>query len=144
MSHIERERRLFHKGIKVLSLFFIDEVAHYRQYDQAGNPSNGIFADMFEEEYRDITENLQLELGDEAYREYLSAIEPERTHAGYFSVDKKGKMTDSRLFDRKERTSDDADAYDLIMKNKELLLERNPRVSPVRFIFSHSALREGT
>lgn len=143
LSHIERERRLFHKGIKVLSLFFIDEVAHYRQYDQAGNPSNGIFADMFEEEYRDITENLQLELGDEAYREYLSAIEPERTHAGYFSVDKKGKMTDSRLFDRKERTSDDADAYDLIMKNKELLLERNPRVSPVRFIFSHSALREG-
>lgn len=143
LSHIERERQMFHKGIKVLSLFFIDEVAHYRQYNEAGNPSNGMFADMFEEEYRDITENLQLELGDKDYLEYLSAIRPEDTHAGYFSVDKKGKLTDSRLGDRKERTSDDTDAYDLIMKNKELLLERNPKVSPVRFIFSHSALREG-
>lgn len=143
LSHIEREHQLFHKGIKVLSLFFIDEVAHYRQYDEAGQPHNGIFAEMFEEEYRDITENLQWELGDEGYQEYLSAIRPESTHAGYFSVDKKGKMTDSRLGDRKERTSDDTDAYDLIMKNKELLLERNPKVSPVRFIFSHSALREG-
>ena len=143
LSHMERERQMFHKGIKVLSLFFIDEVAHYRQYDEAGNHSNGMFADMFEEEYRDITENLQLELGDENYREYLSAIRPEDTHAGYFSVDKRGKLTDSRLGDRKERTSDDTDAYDLIMKNKELLLERNPKLSPVRFIFSHSALREG-
>lgn len=143
LSHIERERQLFHKGIKVLSLFFIDEVAKYKQYDAAGQAYNGIYADMFEEEYADIVGNLQLSIGDEAYIAYLNAIEAKDTHAGYFSVDKKGKMTDSKLSDKKEKTSDDIDAYDLIMKNKELLLDRNPKRSPVRFIFSHSALREG-
>ena len=143
LSHIQKERQLFHKGIKVLSLFFIDEVDHYKQYDAAGQPQNGIFADIFEEEYRDIVENLQLELGDGDYISYLNSIPVERTHAGYFSIDKKGRMTNSRLTNKKEKTSDDIDAYDLIMKNKELLLDRDPKRSPVRFIFSHSALREG-
>lgn len=143
LSHIERERQLFHKGIKVLSLFFIDEVAKYKQYDAAGNPYNGIYADMFEEEYNDIVGNLQRELDDEDYIRYLDSISAHETHAGYFSIDKKGKMTDSKLSDKKEKTSDDIDAYDLIMKNKELLLDRDPKRSPVRFIFSHSALREG-
>ena len=143
LSHIERERQFFHKGIKVLSLFFIDEVAKYKQYDAAGNPYNGIYADMFEEEYNDIVGNLQRELDDEDYIRYLDSISAHETHAGYFSIDKKGKMTDSKLGDKKEKTSDDIDAYDLIMKNKELLLDRDPKRSPVRFIFSHSALREG-
>ena len=143
LSHIERERQLFHKGIKVLSLFFIDEVAKYKQYDEAGNPCNGIYADMFEEEYADIIGNMQREIGDEDYIKYLDAIPVHETHAGYFSIDKKGKLTDSKLSDKKAGTSDDIDAYDLIMKNKELLLDRDPKRSPVRFIFSHSALREG-
>ena len=143
LSHIERERQLFHKGIKVLSLFFIDEVAKYKQYDEAGHPFNGIYADMFEEEYKDIIDGMQMAFGDEAYMRYLGAISANDTHAGYFSVDKKGKITDSKLSDKKEGTSDDTDAYDLIMKNKELLLDRDPKKSPVRFIFSHSALREG-
>ena len=143
LSHLERERQLFHKGIKVLSLFFIDEVAKYKQYDKEGHPFNGIYADMFEEEYNDILSSMQREIGDEDYIRYLDAISAHDTHAGYFSVDKKGKMTDSKLSDKKEGTSDDIDAYDLIMKNKELLLDRDPKKSPVRFIFSHSALREG-
>ena len=143
LSHLERERQLFHKGIKVLSLFFIDEVAKYKQYNEAGHPFNGIYADMFEEEYNDILSSMQREIGDEDYIQYLDAISAHDTHAGYFSVDKKGKMTDSKLSDKKEGTSDDIDAYDLIMKNKELLLDRDPKKSPVRFIFSHSALREG-
>ncbi len=142
LSHIQRERELFHKGIKVLSLFFIDEVAKYKQYDAAGEPLNGIYADMFEEEYKDIIGNLQIGIGDDDYIRYLNEISAEKTHAGYFSIDKKGKMIDSKV-ERKETMTDDVDAYNLIMKNKELLLERNPKKSPVRFIFSHSALREG-
>ncbi len=143
LSHIQRERELFYKGIKVLSLFFIDEVAKYKQYDAAGEPMNGIYADMFEEEYNDIVGNLQIGIGEDDYLKYLQSISAEKTHAGYFSIDKKGKMIDSKLKDKKEKTTDDVDAYDLIMKNKELLLDRNPKKSPVRFIFSHSALREG-
>lgn len=143
LSHLERERQLFHKGIKVLSLFFIDRVEKYKQYDEAGHPFNGIYADMFEEEYNDIIGSMQLRAGDDDYIRYLEVISAHDTHAGYFSVDKKGKMTDSKLSDKKEGTSDDIDAYDLIMKNKELLLDRDPKKSPVRFIFSHSALREG-
>lgn len=142
LSHIQRERQLFYKGIKVLSLFFIDEVAKYKVYDAAGQPGNGIYAQMFEEEYEDVINNLQLAIGEDEYISYLKAIKPAATHAGYFSVDKKGKMINSKVT-RKETTSDDIDAYDLIMKNKELLLDRNPKRSPVRFIFSHSALREG-
>ena len=146
LSHIQRERELFYKGIKVLSLFFIDEVAKYKQYDEAGQPKNGVYADIFEEEYNDIISNMQLSLGagegEEEYLKYLESITADKTHAGYFSIDKKGKMIDSKV-KRKETTTDDVDAYDLIMKNKELLLDRDPKKSPVRFIFSHSALREG-
>lgn len=142
LSHIERERQLFYKGIKVLSLFFIDEVDHYRKYDESGNPVNGIFADMFEQEYEDVLQNLQLKIGEDDYLKYLQSISVEKTHAGYFSIDKKGRMINSKV-KRSETSSDDVDAYDLIMKNKELLLDRNPQKSPVRFIFSHSALREG-
>lgn len=141
-SHLKREEELFHKGIKVLSLFFIDEVAKYKQYDGAGNPENGIYADIFEQEYQDILEHRQRTIRDAEYRKYLDAISAKDTHAGYFSIDKKGKMIDPKL-SGKETTTDDVDAYDLIMKNKELLLDRNPKKSPVRFIFSHSALREG-
>lgn len=141
LSHIERERQLFYKGIKVLSLFFIDEVDHYRKYDESGNPVNGIFADMFEQEYEDVLQNLQLKIGEDDYLKYLQSISAEKTHAGYFSIDKKGRMINSKI-KRSETSSDDVDAYDLIMKNKELLLDRNPQKSPVRFIFSHSALRE--
>lgn len=143
LSHIQRERELFYKGIKVLSLFFIDEVAKYKQYDAAGQSMNGIYADMFEEEYNNIISNLKIKTGEDDYLKYLQSIPAEKTHAGYFSIDKKGKMIDSKLKDKKEKTTDDVDAYDLIMKNKELLLDRNPKKSPVRFIFSHSALREG-
>lgn len=142
LSHIQRERELFYKGIKVLSLFFIDEVANYREYDAAGQPANGKYARMFEEEYEDIVGNLQLSIGEDEYIKYLKCIKASKTHAGYFSIDKKGKMINSKV-GRKETTSDDVDAYDLIMKNKELLLDRDPKKSPVRFIFSHSALREG-
>ena len=144
VSHLERERQLFRKGIKVLSLFFIDEVAKYKQYDEGGQPINGEYADIFEEEYNEAVRSLQLEFGNnDEYMRYLDSITAASTHAGYFSVDKKGKMTDSKLSDKKEKTSDDVSAYDLIMKNKELLLDRDPKRSPVRFIFSHSALREG-
>ena len=142
LTHLQRERELFYKGIKVLSLFFIDEVAKYKQYDEAGQPMNGVYADIFEEEYNDIISNMQLAVGEDEYMKYLEAISADKTHAGYFSIDKKGKMIDSKV-GRKETTTDDVDAYDLIMKNKELLLDRNPKKSPVRFIFSHSALREG-
>ena len=142
LSHIERERQLFAKGVKVLSLFFIDEVAKYKQYDASGNAQGGTYAEIFEEEYKAIVGSMQLALTDTTeYLAYLDGIEVERTHAGYFSIDKKsGRMVDSKLGDRKERTSDDADAYDLIMKDKERLLDRR---EPVRFIFSHSALRAG-
>ena len=142
LSHIQRERQLFYKGIKVLSLFFIDEVANYREYDAAGQPVNGKYAKMFEEEYEDVISNMQLSVGEDDYIKYLNSIKASKTHAGYFSVDGKGKMINSKV-GRKETTSDDVSAYELIMKNKELLLDRDPKRSPVRFIFSHSALREG-
>ena len=143
LSHIERERQLFYKDIKVLSLFFIDEVANYRHYNAAGQAENGKYARMFEEEYADIINTIQPDLSGEAdYLRYLKAIPQEKTHAGYFSVDGKGHMINSKV-GRKETTSDDVSAYELIMKNKELLLDRDPKRSPVRFIFSHSALREG-
>ncbi len=144
LSHIQRERELFYKGIKVLSLFFIDEVKKYKDYD---NPptNNGIYAEMFEEEYNDIISNLQIKIGEDDYMKYLNSIPVDKTHAGYFSIDKKKgveKFVNGKI-NKKEQTSDDVNAYDLIMKNKELLLDRDPKRSPVRFIFSHSALREG-
>ena len=144
LSHIQKEKELFHKGIKVLSLFFIDEVAKYKQYDDAGSPSNGIYADMFEKEYEAIIEEEIKKLENDSnyadYLAYLEAISASSTHAGYFSVDKKGKIVNTKEGSKDEK---DVDAYDLIMKNKELLLNNDPEESPVRFIFSHSALREG-
>lgn len=140
-SHLERERQLFKKGIKVLSLFFIDEVAKYKQYDKDGKELNGEYADIFEEEYNAAVSNWQMRFGEDDYTKYLSGISAKQTHAGYFSIDKKSKkLVNSKLGDRREKTSDDVDAYDLIMKNKERLLDFR---EPVRFIFSHSALREG-
>jgi len=140
-SHIEKERQLFYHGIKVLSLFFIDEVAKYKQYDEAGKAFNGEYAQVFEEEYENLLAEWQLGLGEDDYLTYLNNIKTVTTHAGYFSIDKKSKhFTNSTIGDRRENTSDDKDAYDLIMKNKERLLDRK---EPVRFIFSHSALREG-
>lgn len=139
-SHFEKERVLFHKGIKVLSLFFIDEVAKYRQYDKDGNEQNGDYADIFEEEYMELL-NEQLSLfADDPYIQYLNAIKVKGTHKGYFSIDKKSsRFVDSKVSSR-ETDSDDADAYDLIMRHKEQLLSFE---EPTRFIFSHSALKEG-
>lgn len=143
-SHIERERALFKKGIKVLSLFFIDEVAKYKQYDGSGNAYNGEYAEIFEEEYKDYINQLQMKFGEDEYIKYLDAIDTNKTHAGYFSIDKKGKMVNSEeKAIRGSKVCNDVDAFDLIMKNKELLLNSDPKVSPVRFLFSHSALKEG-
>lgn len=140
LSHIDRERQLFLKGIKVLSLFFIDEVAKYKEYDAAGTAYNGLYAEMFIEEYDEIIGNLQLQFGEETYVEYLKSIETNTTHAGYFSIDKKkNQLVDSKI-ERGTKESNDVDAYDLIMKDKERLLDFR---EPVRFIFSHSALKEG-
>lgn len=138
-SHLERERQLFYKGIKVLSLFFIDEVAKYKEY-VGSVAKNGIYAQMFEEEYKDIVDHYVGELGDSEYVRYLKGIEAHQTHAGYFSIDKKSNHFIDGKIDKKEQSSTDIDAYDLIMKNKERLLDRK---EPVRFIFSHSALKEG-
>ena len=137
-SHLERERQLFYKGIKVLSLFFIDEVAKYKDYQQADE--KGIYAHMFEEEYQRILDHYVGELGDDEYVKFLKTIEPNKTHAGYFSIDKKSGRSINSELKRGSTSSDDIDAYDLIMKNKERLLDRK---EPVRFIFSHSALKEG-
>jgi len=140
-AHLETERKLFARGIKVLSLFFIDEVANYRVYGKGGEVSNGKYAQMFEEQYKLAVEELKSELNlSPEYLAYLDKIDVKKTHNGYFSRDKKGNFTDSKLTDKKEKTSDDVDAYDLIMKDKERLLSFE---EPVRFIFSHSALREG-
>jgi type III restriction enzyme len=138
-AHFAKERELFDRGIKVLSLFFIDEVAKYRSYSKDNVEQPGEYAVMFEEEYTaELNEILTLE--DSAYNSYLRGIATPRTHEGYFSIDKKSK----RLVDpeKQARTgeSDDVDAYDLILKNKKRLLSLD---EPVRFLFSHSALREG-
>lgn len=145
-AHLNKEKKLFERGIKVLSLFFIDEVAKYRQYDENGNQANGEYAQIFEEEYRNAVEQIKADLFLNAdYKTYLESIKPEETHAGYFSIDKKGRMVASKIANKKEGTSDDVDAYDLIMKDKEALLSLSTKEakSKVRFIFSHSALREG-
>ncbi|MGO3614029.1 MAG: type III restriction-modification system endonuclease [Leuconostoc mesenteroides] len=139
-SHLSKEDSLFKRGIKTLSLFFIDEVVKYKDYDAVDD--KGAYALMFEEEYENIVRNrLTDTLLDPAYRAYLEREinTPEKVHAGYFSVDKKGKSIDSKV-KRGSEASDDISAYDLIMKNKERLLSFD---EPVRFIFSHSALKEG-
>lgn len=140
-SHLERERQLYLKGIKVLSLFFIDEVAKYRQYTEDGAEIVGEYARVFEEEYENVRSEWQRDFGDDLYKKYLDSIETSQTHAGYFSIDKRSnRLRDSAINNRREQTTDDVDAYDLIMKDKERLLSMG---EPVRFIFSHSALREG-
>lgn len=142
MSHLETERRLYQKGIKVLSLFFIDEVAKYKSYNENGEEQKGIYAKIFEEEFEKAIKiylEQRLPFGEEInFREYLNQFTPSEIHAGYFSIDKKGRAINSK--EGKEGGSDDVSAYDLIMKNKERLLSFD---EPVRFIFSHSALREG-
>jgi type III restriction enzyme len=137
-AHFEKEQTLFSQGIKVLSLFFIDEVAKYRKYE-GGAEQAGEYAVMFEEEYREqLNEVLTLE--DSAYNRYLRGIATGATHTGYFSIDKKSRRMVASDADSKTGESSDVDAYDLILKNKEQLLKFE---EPVRFIFSHSALREG-
>ena len=137
-SHFEKERSLFQQGIKTLSLFFIDEVANYKSYDEEGNEVPGPLWKMFEEEYnRFLSENLTLFEDD--YQQYLRRFSAEEVHNGYFSIDKKGHSIDSEV-KRGKDTSDDISAYDLILRNKERLLSFD---EPTRFIFSHSALREG-
>lgn len=141
-SHFEKERQLFRQGIKVLSLFFIDEVAKYRDYSQ--EDSKGEYARIFEEEYQRILADTLTEFHfDPNYLEYLKGISAEKTHNGYFSIDKKSKqLVNPNIKGRGEEAglSDDVDAYDLILKDKERLLSFE---EPTRFIFSHSALREG-
>lgn len=139
-AHLEKERELFSQGIKVLSLFFIDEVAKYRDYEQPDE--NGEYARIFEEEYEELkTEYLNtLALDNKTYRKHLAEIETHKTHEGYFSIDKKTKRLKDPKVGARSLDSDDVDAYDLILKDKERLLSFE---EPVRFIFSHSALREG-
>lgn len=141
MSHLETESKLYKKGIKVLSLFFIDEVAKYKYYDEDGE-QKGTYAKIFEEEFEKavdiyLNQQLQFEEGKD-FREYLEKFTVSEIHAGYFSIDKKGHAINSK--EGREGGSDDVSAYDLIMKNKERLLDFK---EPVRFIFSHSSLREG-
>ena len=138
-KHFEREKQLYRQGIKVLSLFFIDAVDKYRVYEAGGEVSKGRWAEIFEEEYVSVLNEVQDLFWDDKYKQYLSGISPEETHAGYFSQDKKGKLIDSKIA-RGETTANDSDAYQLIMRDKERLLSF---AEPVRFIFSHSALKEG-
>lgn len=142
-AHLRKEQLNYHKGIKTLSLFFLDEVENYRIYDGQGNQRLGTYGQIFEEEYQNICNEFLKNIDDPDYVSYLtgntSRITPKSTHAGYFSIDKKGHAVDSER-KGKEQISDDISAYDLILKNKERLLSFE---EPVRFIFSHSALREG-
>lgn len=137
LSHIQKERKLFKMGIKCLSLFFIDHVDNYRIYLEGGETAKGIYAEMFEQEYNDIVNSLQLEFSDDPeYVRYLRRFKAEEVHNGYFSRDKKGnyvQLSESKM-------ENDASAYDLIMRDKEKLLSFD---EPTRFIFSHSALKEG-
>ena len=140
ISHFEKEEKLFNMGIKCLSLFFIDEVAKYRQYDENGEELFGEYGVIFEQEYQDVL-NEYITLLDTPYQKYLkdSCSDVHAVHRGYFSIDKQGHSIDSKR-KRGSEFSDDISAYDLIMKNKERLLSFE---EPTRFIFSHSALREG-
>lgn len=144
-AHFDKEQALYQQGVKVLTLFFIDEVAKYRDYGAADE--KGEYARIFEEEYQ-LYLNEVLELDETPYIKYLKGISAEKTHSGYFSIDKKSKrLADPKVtarskseHDKNAGLSDDVDAYDLILKDKERLLSFS---EPVRFIFSHSALREG-
>ncbi|WP_027858946.1 type III restriction-modification system endonuclease [Marinobacterium jannaschii] len=139
-SHLDREKQLFAQGIKVLSLFFIDEVAKYRDYEQGDE--KGEYARIFEEEYLLLKDEYlsELAIDNQAYRKHLEQIAAEKTHNGYFSIDKKTNRLKDPKVGARSVDSDDVDAYDLILKDKERLLSFE---EPTRFIFSHSALREG-
>lgn len=139
MSHFEKERQLFKRGIKCLSLFFIDEVAKYKSYDEEGNEVKGVFQKIFEEEYARLVSE-EFHIWDEGYNDYLRRFTPQEVHRGYFSIDKKTNRVIDGKVEKKTGLSDDISAYDLILKNKERLLSFD---EPTRFIFSHSALREG-
>ena len=139
-AHFDKEQTLFQQGIKVLTLFFIDEVAKYRDY--AADDEKGDYARIFEEEYNQYL-NEVLDLDETPYIKYLKGIDVARTHSGYFSIDRRTKrLADPEVEKRGENAglSSDVDAYDLILRDKERLLSF---AEPVRFIFSHSALREG-
>jgi len=126
-EHFLKERKFKDKGIKVLSLFFIDRVANYRSYGTDGKPVKGKFALWFEEIYKEMS-------GKSSYKS-LPSYQVEEVHNGYFSQDKRGNWSDT-----KGNSLADDDTFKLIMKDKERLLDIN---EPLRFIFSHSALREG-
>ena len=142
-AHFEKEQVLYHQGIKVLSLFFIDEVAKYRLYTDGGE-EGGEYAKIFEEEYKDALNELKQDMFmHDGYKKHLDSIPVELTHNGYFSIDKKSnRLVDPKMnaTERKRGEANDVDAYDLILKDKERLLSFD---EPTRFIFSHSALREG-
>lgn len=159
LSHLQKEKQLFGQGIKVLSLFFIDTVEKYRVYDELGEQQLGEYAQIFEEEYNKV-KNEFLDLFEQEYNDFLKDTDPSKVHKGYmptnfgeylkrdsadqvhngyFSIDKKGKTVDPTVKRGKEE-SEDVSAYDLIMKDKERLLSFE---EPTRFIFSHSALKEG-
>lgn len=159
LSHLQKEKQLFGQGVKVLSLFFIDTVEKYRVYDELGEQKLGEYAQIFEEEYNKV-KNEFLDLFAQEYNDYLVDTDPSKTHKGYlptnyseylerdeagqvhngyFSIDKKGQTVDPKVKRGKDE-SEDVSAYDLIMKDKERLLSFE---EPTRFIFSHSALKEG-
>ena len=145
-SHFEKEEELFRQDIKTLSLFFIDQVPLYRQYDADGKEQLGEYGKIFEQEYNQIlNERLSLfnakgqNVENDKYVQYLRKFETPKIHRGYFSIDKEGHSVDSETKSGTD-VSDDISAYDLILKNKERLLNFD---EPTRFIFSHSALREG-
>ena len=139
-AHLDKEKQLFAQGIKVLWLFFIDEVAKYRDYAQPDE--KGEYARVFEEEYELLKAEYLAELAidNDAYRKRLASIDAVKTHNGYFSIDKKTNRLKDPAVGARSVDSDDVDAYDLILKDKERLLSF---AEPTRFIFSHSALREG-
>ena len=138
-EHLDKEKRLRPQGIKVLSLFFIDAVEKYRQYDADGNPVKGDYARIFEEEYRRLAKHPDYQT---LFKEVDLTTAAEDVHNGYFSIDKKkvGSKTVEVFKDTKGTTQADDDTYSLIMRDKEKLLSFD---TPLKFIFSHSALREG-
>lgn len=173
LSHLQKEKQLYGKGIKILSLFFIDSVEKYRLYDESGEKLSGEYAQIFEEEYNNVRSEF-LDLFHADYNDYLLETDPrevhrgyipteragrpteqaiyttdytsylsrdpaDKVHDGYFSIDKKGKAIDPTI-KRGSEDSEDISAYELIMKHKEKLMSFE---EPIRFIFSHSALKEG-
>ena len=138
-EHLDKEKRLAPQGIKVLSLFFIDQVDRYRKYDADGNPVKGDYATIFEEEYRRLAKHPDYQT---LFKEVDVTTAAQDVHEGYFSIDKKkvGAKTVDMMKDTRGDTKSDDDTYSLIMRDKEKLLSFE---TPLKFIFSHSALREG-